>query len=150
MKLFSTMGLLATLSLLASQAVVAQPTNKGNPKANFHSPRAQDLSPINFQAAVVDSAIPTLVLFYSHTCSNSRRLIPTWKDVTESFQNSRSVQFAEVDCTWDNSYKSFCKESGIKGYPTPMMFVKGKAPVECTRYESTEEMTACINSAIGA
>ncbi|KAJ1660414.1 hypothetical protein IWQ61_000670 [Dispira simplex] len=144
------MGLLATLSLLAGQAVVGQPTNKANPKVDFHSPSAQDLSPINFQAVVVESIIPTMVLFYSHSCSNSRRLIPTWKAVAESFRESGNVQFAEVDCAWDSSYKDFCEQSNIKGYPTPKMFVKGKAPDECHRYEAIDEMTACINNAISA
>jgi len=42
---------------------------------------------------------------------------PDWDDLGETFENSKKVLIADVDCTVDAN-KQLCEDHGVKGYPT--------------------------------
>jgi len=70
-----------------------------------------------------------LIKFYAPWCGHCKRLEPTWIELakeyipkSEEFSN-QDVSIGRVDCT---EHKEACKEHGVRGYPTLLLFNDGK------------------------
>ena len=67
---------------------------------------------------------PHFVMFYTPWCGHSKRLKPTWQDLSSKYNNKEDpdVLIAKVDCTTE---RSLCSAQDVSGYPTLKFFKSG-------------------------
>lgn len=71
----------------------------------------------------------TFVKFYAPWCGHCKRLAPTWEELSKEMARYPVVTIAKVDCTFSTN---ICKENGVKGYPTLILFKDGQKVTEYT------------------
>ena len=64
------------------------------------------------------------VKFYAPWCGHCKRLAPTWEELAKSQKGT--VRVAKMDCTATDN-KQFCRDMGVRGYPTLKFFPNGMA-----------------------
>ena len=52
---------------------------------------------------------------------------PDWDEMTDMYEGNKKVNIFDVDCTADKN-KEFCKEKGVKGYPTIKYYTDDTGP----------------------
>ncbi|XP_061182893.1 thioredoxin domain-containing protein 5-like [Saccostrea echinata] len=69
------------------------------------------------------------VKFFAPWCGHCQRLAPTWKELSKEMAKYPIVTIAKVDCTVSTN---ICKENGVRGYPTLILFKDGQKVTEYT------------------
>lgn len=62
-------------------------------------------------------------------CTDCKKLVPTWEQLAEDYQNEPNVLVAKVDAEGDNS-KATAKAQGVTSYPTIKYFPAGSKEAE--------------------
>lgn len=94
------------------------------------------LSETNFDADLANAEV-ALVKFYAPWCGHCKALAPVFVEASEKLKDEAVL--AEVDCTVD---KSLAKRFNIQGFPTLILFKKGK---EAGRYEGSREVNDLVS-----
>jgi len=62
---------------------------------------------------------------YAPWCGHCKKMAGEWAKLGDAYAGVDGLDVAQIDCTADAN-KSFCTESGTKGFPTVVLF-KGDA-----------------------
>jgi len=67
--------------------------------------------------------VAEIVLYYAMWCGHSRAFLPEWEKFEKyAKDNLKNVKVTKVLCEGDA--ESMCKQKGVKGYPTIMLYLK--------------------------
>ena len=97
----------------------------------------------DFQEKVLDSAIPSLVDFYSDSCVACKKLAPTLCEVEEDYEGK--VNVFKVNTGYD---AKLVEDYGIQSNPTLIFFKDGKALDKKIGAKDYDEITDWIDSLI--
>ena len=95
--------------------------------ANLPRPGVEMLTAANFeqrtQAATGATTGDWIVMFYAPWCGHCQHAKPAFEAVAATYHSHR-INVALVDCDADGS---LCRRFGVRGYPTVILFRRGKA-----------------------
>lgn len=97
----------------------------------------------DFQEKVLDSAIPSLVDFYSDSCVACKKLAPTLCEVEEDYEGK--VNVFKVNTGYDTK---LVEDYGIQSNPTLILFKDGLAVDKKVGAKDYDEITDWIDSLI--
>lgn len=89
---------------------------------------------------VLEQSELLFVKYFAPWCGHCRNMAPTWIELASKF--SVKILIAEVDCT---VYDNICTKNSINGYPTLIMYKKGKKLEEYSGARDLESLTTFIN-----
>ncbi|KAI8868595.1 hypothetical protein GQ42DRAFT_164025 [Ramicandelaber brevisporus] len=120
--------------LAAAVAAIATPATTMTTDGIFDGgPYSHKLSPSTFASVVNSNSNNTVSLYfvnhYSHACSNSKHLAPSWRKLVDDLAPqwaSNGIGFAQVDCYIDVKHWQLCMDHKISGYPSVISFLDGK------------------------
>ncbi|OHT05991.1 Thioredoxin family protein [Tritrichomonas foetus] len=84
-----------------------------NVKARREPKYYTELNPMNFENSTRDKKC-TFVTFYAPWCGHCKRFLPTANTIAQAFQVEQDISVAVLNC---DTYKTFCEENDIKGFP---------------------------------
>ncbi|KAL2374758.1 protein disulfide-isomerase [Blastomyces gilchristii SLH14081] len=80
---------------------------------------------INYNNLIAKSNHASIVEFYAPWCGHCKNLKPAYEKVAKSLEGL--VKVAAVNCD-DDSNKQFCRQMGVKGFPTLKVITPSKHP----------------------
>ena len=86
---------------------------------SISTPESQDNSPDK----VMNSTIPTLVLFYAPWCGHCQKIKPEYDNLMKKYKNNKKHRVAMINC---DDHKEFSKKNGITGFPTIRYYTNPK------------------------
>jgi thioredoxin domain-containing protein 5 len=81
----------------------------------------------------------SFVKFYAPWCGHCKKLVPTWLELAEKFENQENVKIVKFDCIAE---KSTCEKYEVGGFPTLVLFKDGK---EVERYRGGRTLEALVS-----
>jgi len=102
----------------------------------------EDLSETNFY---IELSKPGLffVKFYAPWCSHCKAIAQTWKALSREVGGRIGIRIGAVDCT---VVPELCKEIGINGYPTLLLFKDGAKYKDYQESRRLEDLLSFIKS----
>ena len=101
------------------------------------------LSEVNFDSEVIQSALPVIVDFTAVWCSPCKMLDPVVKQIADELKGRVKVVKLDVD---DNP--NLTMQYGVMGVPTLMLFVNGSPAQRMTGYQPKDRIIAKFASSI--
>ncbi|OGO68638.1 MAG: thioredoxin [Chloroflexi bacterium RBG_19FT_COMBO_56_12] len=101
------------------------------------------LSEVNFDSEVIQSALPVIVDFTAAWCSPCKMLDPVVKQIADELKGRVKVVKLDVD---DNP--NLTMQYGVMGVPTLMLFVNGSPAQRMTGYQPKDRIIAKFASSI--
>ena len=101
------------------------------------------LSEVNFDSEVIQSALPVIVDFTAAWCSPGKMLDPVVKQIADELKGRVKVVKLDVD---DNP--NLTMQYGVMGVPTLMLFVNGSPAQRMTGYQPKDRIIAKFASSI--
>jgi thioredoxin 1 len=101
------------------------------------------LSEVNFDSEVIQSALPVIVDFTAVWCSPCKMLDPVVKQIADELTGRVKVVKLDVD---DNP--NLTMQYGVMGVPTLMLFVNGSPAQRMTGYQPKDRIIAKFASSI--
>ncbi len=105
-----------------------------------------EVTPKDFEQAVLQSAMPVLVDFYADWCGPCRAMVPVMENIAKEFEGRVKV----VKCNVDNDASVLVARYGIRGIPTFVLVSGGEAIFQLTGTRSEEELRAAITKHLSA
>ncbi|XP_022293558.2 thioredoxin domain-containing protein 5-like isoform X1 [Crassostrea virginica] len=103
------------------------PENVPNQQAEENLAAVFELEADTFTAGISEGL--AFVEFFAPWCGHCKRLAPTWEDLSREMSRYPVVTIAKVDCTINTNV---CKDNGVRGYPTLILFKNGQKVAEYT------------------
>nr|XP_022293558.1 thioredoxin domain-containing protein 5-like [Crassostrea virginica] len=103
------------------------PENVPNQQAEENLAAVFELEADTFTAGISEGL--AFVEFFAPWCGHCKRLAPTWEDLSREMSRYPVVTIAKVDCTINTNV---CKDNGVRGYPTLILFKNGQKVTEYT------------------
>lgn len=83
------------------------------------------------------------------SCTDCKKLAPTWEQLASDFENESNVLVAKVDAEAENS-KALAKAQGVSSYPTIKFFPAGsKEPEAYNGGRSEKDLVSFLNEKAG-
>jgi protein disulfide-isomerase-like protein len=80
-------------------------------------------SPSDSPDQVMNSTIPTLVLFYADWCGHCQKIKPMYSKLREKYRDNKKHRVAMIN---SDDHKEFSKKNGITGFPTIRYYTNPK------------------------
>lgn len=85
----------------------------------FYRPKSTE----SFTTPEATDTTSEIILYYATWCGPSKQFLPIWQQFENySKNNLKTVKVSSVICEGDNEAK--CKETGLRGYPTVILYLK--------------------------
>ena len=77
---------------------------------------AVNLTPENWNEVTSGKSI--FVKFFASWCGHCKKMKPAWDDLMKTHADSPYFVIGDVECSANDTMQAFCKEHGVKGFPT--------------------------------
>lgn len=101
------------------------------------SSKTIDVSQVEWERAVLDSALPVLVDFWATWCGPCKMVAPIVNQIAEEYDGKLRVVKVDAD---DNP--DIVERYGVMGIPTLMLFKNGEAVERITGYQAKDKILA--------
>jgi thioredoxin 1 len=98
-----------------------------------------------FESVVLNAATPILVDFYADWCGPCRAIAPNVEAVADQVKDIAVVKF-DVDSDQGQT----AGKHGVRGIPSLILFVGGKAVTSIVGYRATDEIKEAIAQALAS
>ena len=112
-------------SILLSVLVVLVAIASAGPESDASS-FVLDLTANNFQQEVESSEDIVFVEFYAPWCGHCKKLLPELEEAARQLRGMSGVKIAKMDADTRAADKAVAKRFGIKGYPSLMIWRRGR------------------------
>lgn len=115
------------------------------PRQNTMSQHVISVSDASFSADVLQSDTPVLIDFWAEWCGPCKMLAPTVEEIAQQYQGRLKVGKMNVE-----ENMAVPAQHGIRGIPTLILFKNGKVVSQHVGAAAKSQLTAWIDSNLGA
>jgi thiol-disulfide isomerase/thioredoxin len=91
---------------------------------------------------------PTLINYYATWCGYSQKFLPVWEEFKNKGNKHKELQITDMDVGTDKELNRIASEVGVKGYPTIVLFYKGKTYPKVASSLTVEDINNFVKSII--
>ena len=128
---------------LASEYEKNKITEKSPLNSNLNSKQTNQNGGIFF-----DINKPTLINYYADWCGFSQKFLPVWNEFKSKGNKYPELQITELNIGMDKQLNKIALKAGVNGYPTIVLFYKGKTYPQVASNLSVDDINRFIGSII--